>query len=262
MGARPPKPASGPRCTSYQRAELVDELTTERLRRWLGDIATRPARVRRTQGATGPAYKQSDADDGENERRRRSTANRTLTILKAALNSAFDEGLAKSNAAWGRRLKPFRQVDAARTRFLAVAEAQRLINASDPDFLVLVRAALATGARYGELCRLRVADFNPDAGTLAIWTSKSGAGRQVFLTDEGVALFKQITLERANDEIMLRKADVAAWKKSEQLRPMAAAVERASISPRIGFHGLRHSYAWSNAALSVRFCASRVLRWP
>ena len=35
--------------------------------------------------------------------------------------------------------------------------------AAEPDFRDLVLAALYTGARYGELCRLRVADFNPDA---------------------------------------------------------------------------------------------------
>ena len=51
----------------------------------------------------------------------------------------------------GRRLKPFRQVDVARTRFLSVAEAKRLTNACDPDFRNLVMAGLCTGARFGEL---------------------------------------------------------------------------------------------------------------
>jgi integrase len=177
------------------------------------------------------------------ERRRRSTANRVLTILKAALNYSFDEGHVESNNAWGRRLKPFRAVDAARTRFLSVAEAKRLANASDPDFRNLVMAGLHTGARFGELTRLTVADFNPDSGTLAIWQSKSGKARHVYLTDEGARFFKQITAGRDGGEVMLRKADGTAWRRSEQLRPMIAAVERAKINPTISFHGLRHSYA-------------------
>ena len=53
-------------------------------------------------------------------------------------------------------------------RHLTTAEATRLINAADPDFRPLVRAALETGARYSELTRLEVADFNPDSGTIQI----------------------------------------------------------------------------------------------
>ena len=99
-------------------------------------------------------------------RRRKSTANRVLTVLKAALNYCFDEKHCDSNDAWGRRLKPFKQVDGKRDRYLSVDESKRLCNACDQDFRNLVLAALMTGGRYGELCRLQVHDFNPDAGTL------------------------------------------------------------------------------------------------
>jgi len=221
----------------------VEKLSAERLRRWLADIAKLPPRVRQKLGATAPAYKVVPEND-DTKRQRQSTANRTLTILKAALNYAFDEGHVKSNDAWGRRLKPFRQVDAARTRFLSVAEAKRLINAAAAadDFHNLVQAGLSTGARVGELARLKVADFNRDAGTLAIWRSKGGKPRQVFLTDEGVRFFKALTLGRAGEEVMLRKADGTPWKKSEHARPMKAAVKAAKITPPISFHGLRHTY--------------------
>ena len=57
-------------------------------------------------------------------------------------------------------------------------------------------AALQTGARYQELARLRVADFNVDAGTLAIWQSKSGKPRHIVLTDEGAAFFEQLCAGR------------------------------------------------------------------
>src|SRR3974390_1972337 len=57
---------------------------------------------------------------------------------------------------WGRKLKPFRNVDVAKVAYLTVAQAQRLINAADPDFRLLVRAALETGCRYSELTRMTV----------------------------------------------------------------------------------------------------------
>jgi hypothetical protein len=45
--------------------------------------------------------------DPEAIRRRRSTANRLLTVLKAALNRAFHDGRIASDEAW-RKVKPFR----------------------------------------------------------------------------------------------------------------------------------------------------------
>ena len=38
-----------------------------------------------------------------------------------------------SRDAWGRRLAPFEKVEVARARYLAVPEAERLINACEPD---------------------------------------------------------------------------------------------------------------------------------
>ena len=95
-----------------------------------------------------------------------------------------------------------------------------------------------TGCRYGELCALTVADFNVDVGAISIRRSKSGRARHVSLTDEGRAFFERLTAGRAATESMLGR-----WSASSQLRPMAAAVERARIEPRITFHGLRHTYA-------------------
>jgi integrase len=138
---------------------------------------------------------------------------------------------------------PFKGVDAARARYLSIAEAQRLINGSDPDFRFLVQAALQSGARFGELARLEVHDFNVDSGTLAIRRSKSGKSRHVVLTDEGVAFFEQLAAGRDGSETMLRKANGSAWLTSHQLRPMADACRRGSVSPPISFHGLRHTWA-------------------
>ena len=50
------------------------------------------------------------------------------------------------------------------------------MNACEPDFRLLVRGALETGARYGELCRMVCGDFNPDTGTIHVLKSKIGQG--------------------------------------------------------------------------------------
>jgi integrase len=73
------------------------------------------------------------------------------------------------------------------------------------------------------------------------WTL--AVSRDVYLTDEGIAFFRQLTAGRSGSELMLRKADGGVWGIGHQVRPIAEAVKQAKISPTITFHGLRHSYA-------------------
>jgi integrase len=219
----------------------IARLTTEQIRDWVRELVSTSPRVRTAPGKPQQFRKQV-ADRKEAERRRRSTSNRIVAILKAALSHAYREGLVGSDEAW-RRVKLFEKVTAARIRYLTVAESQRLLNGCDPDFRDLVHAALLTGCRYGELCRLTVHDFNPDTGTVAILRSKSGKPRHVVLTEEGIAFFKQLTAGRGGDEALLRKASGEPWGKSHQIPLMARACARAKLKPSISFHGLRHTYA-------------------
>jgi len=224
----------------------VDRLSATRLRQWHEGLAAAPARLRRSadQVAAGTMKgRDADPNDAEVTRRRRSTANRTLTILKAALNHAWREGKTPSDDAW-RRVRPFPEADAARVRYLNTDEARRLLHACDEDFRDIVEAALLTGARYGELAAMTVFDFNRDSGTVHIRTSKTGKARHVVLNDEGRALFERLTIGRGGDHhLTFTKSNGMLWGKSHQHRPLKAACERAGISPSLDFHSLRHSWA-------------------
>jgi integrase len=220
----------------------VAALKPDQLRRWRADLAKAGPRLRTKSEETQQRRKTVD------DRARKATANRNLTTLKAALNHAFDEERVASNKAWGRRVKPFEDVETARVRYLQIDEAKRLINACDAQFRPMVEAALQTGARYSELTRLKVADFDRDAGTVFIQLSKGGKARHVILSDEGVKFFRQACAGRANGELIFRKSDGGEWLKSHQARPMVDACKRARITPPIGFHGLRHTWA----SLSVK----------
>jgi integrase len=219
----------------------VAVLTTDMIRKWHADLAKAPPRVRTREGLK-QQYKAIDKHDEDVKRRRKVTANRVLTYLRAALNMAWRDGHVASNTAWG-RVEAFDGVNAARVRYLTIAEAKRLINACDPDFRQLVQAALQTGCRYGELTALLVHDYNADSGTLAIRQSKSGKARHVVLTEEGAAFFKQLCAGRPGHATMLLRADGQPWGRAQQGALMAAACERAKITPAINFHGLRHTWA-------------------
>jgi integrase len=220
----------------------VADLTAASIRVWHRGLATAAPRLRSKRGAKQPATRVVAADDTEAHRARRSTANRVLTVLKAALNLAYADGRVANDHAW-RRVSPFKGVESARVRFLTDAEAVRLVNAANPDFRPMIVAALLTGARWGELVRLRVGDFNPDAGTLHIRTSKSGKPRHITLDEEGQRFFAQHCAGKSGKALILPRPDGEAWGKSEQHRPMQAACQAASITPAIGFHILRHSHA-------------------
>jgi integrase len=219
----------------------VAKLTTKRLADWHRAIAERPRRWRARPGAK-PNLAAFDRRNPDAVRRRRATANRVLTYLKAALNHAWRAGLVASDDAW-RRVKPFKSVDLPVIRYLSQGEITRLLNVSPEAFRDLVHVALLTGCRYGELCRLKVADYNPDVGTLTIRDAKSGQARHVTLTGEAPELVERLTAGRSPGDILLRRDDGRGWKRAEQLRPMREVCARAGIAPAVGFHVLRHTHA-------------------
>jgi len=222
--------------------EQCAELTAERIRKWHRGLVKTAPRLR-TKPGDDQQYR-AVCDDKDSERRRQASANRVFTILKAALNHAFHDGMVPSDVAW-RKVKPFKGVDKARLRYLTVDDAKRLVKACDANFRPLVQGALQTGARYGQLAQLVVSDFNPDVGTVRVRTRKRDGNEKEYyitLTDEGSEFFRVMCAGRAGDELIFLNAG-RDWRKSEQIRPMAEAVERAKIKPPIGFHGLRHTWA-------------------
>ena len=221
-------------------AIVLDRLTKGKIVAWHQKIAETPPRLRTKAGAA-PKHRAADSSP-EAVRRRRSTANRVLTILKAALNHAHREGRCASDDAW-RTVRAFREADAARLRYLSDDETRRLTNACSPDFRVLVTGALLTGCRYGELAAMAVADFNPDAGTVRVRSSKSGRPRHVVLPREGLDFITGLAAGKPGSARLFLRSNGKPWAKSEQQRPLATACKAGRIDPPVNFHGLRHTYA-------------------
>jgi integrase len=226
----------------------VIRLSAKRLEDWHHGLAEKPALLRSTPGRKPNQRETDKGPDGV--RQRRATANRVLTVLKAALNHAWKTGHVASDDAW-RRVKPFKAVDTARVRYLTEPECVRLVNACEPAFRNLVRGALLTGCRYSELTSMQVTDLNLDAGVVTVRTSKAGKPRHIVLTDEGRKLFADLTAGKlAGDSIFVR-ADGGRWGKSHQLRPILEACNHANIKPAVSFHVLRHTYGSTLAMRGV-----------
>jgi integrase len=221
------------------RIELV-KLTHGKVKAWRDSLANAAPRKRTKEGAE-QAYRTFDANDPDALRKRQASANRILTVLKAALNHAHTERRVASKAAW-EAVKPFRNVDVPKVRFLSAKELKSFVPKCESDFRHLVQGALLTGARYGELTALHVEHFDAKHGTIFVAKSKNGEARHVHLNDEGVALFTRLIDGRAASEYVFVKANGNAWRKSEQKRPMDEACNAAKVKG-VTFHVLRHSYA-------------------
>lgn len=219
---------------------LISELTTLEIKRWHESLAIKPRRTR-TKLLSEQAFLPSPQTEDE-KRARKSTANRILTVFKAILNKAFYDGKTASDTAW-RRVKPFPKVEEARIRFLKPYEVDYLLNVAEPDFKDLIQGALFTGARYGELAKMRVYDFMPDQGLVFIQPGKSGKGRHIPLPPEGLGFFESLTAGKVGADFVFIRRNGRQWTKNDQQRPMKEACRKAKIEPAIGFHELRHTYA-------------------
>lgn len=237
------------RLTAYLDSKLgdtmVSALTPKLLDDWLAYALRRPRRHRPRKVATTRPAKAAAAltaeQTREKQRRRRATINRVIAAFKATLNYAHSRGLAPNSAAWA-KLQKFGKVDGARLRWLTVDEARRLTNAASARFRPLVRAALLTGCRAGELLAMRAGDFDPKSRTVLVAQSKSGKGRRVPLTDEGASFFASAVAGMREDSPIFTQDNGQAWNRMAVSREMLRACKDGRVAVAT-FHALRHTYA-------------------
>lgn len=211
---------------------LLSELNQLDLQRWLW---AQPAKTMKRRNGQG--------DEAERERRAKLTANRTWTVFRAILNYAHKQlKWVGSNAAWA-SVQPYSlaKIDKPRERFLTEHECSRLLGACAPDFALLVRGALETGMRYGELCTLRVGDVRPD-GVFVQFGKTEKSRRLIPLSRQGMAFFKKQCAKKPVDALVFLRADGKPWTNQHQKRRMNDACIAADVKPRAVFHDLRRSY--------------------
>lgn len=221
----------------------IATLDTAEIRAWRNGLKNSRARLRSSKVRINYRKLNEDDDPGETERRRKATANRVLTVFKSILNYARNE-IDKLDVAdtWS-RVKPYKEVDAARVRPLDEHEARRFLKACDPHFRDLAAAAILTGARYGSLIEMRVSDFNLANGTVYIRRGKTAKSRKhMRLPVHGLELFSRLTEGRKPHAIMFLQPNGRPWGKSDQIRPMNDAIAKAEVTPRATFHNLKDTF--------------------
>jgi len=176
----------------------------------------------------------------EEIRKSKATANRNLATLKAMLNLASNDGLVQSKKAWT-GVKKFSGADGARKDFLEPSQIKKLIEVSEGHFQTLLKAGAVTGARYGELARLKVRDLDKQHDLLNIPIDKTKA-RHFPLTKQTKAFFVEQAKGKLPEAPLLTKNGIDPWGHSDQTKPIRIAVEKADLPRTVVFYTLRHSF--------------------
>ena len=217
---------------------LVTALDAPDLRRWHRGMAAKAPTVRGKVQDFDPA-------DADQVRSRKATANRVLTIAKAALNYAWrGEGTVKLPAdvsTWWAKVEPFELGDDPPPRMLEQDEIRRLLNAAPADLRDLLSGAFMTGGRRGELLTLQARDYDAEHGIVRLHQHKTGKTLLQPLTPEGEALFERLTAGKGPTDPIFTRADGNAWGPHDVTKPMAAAVEVAKLVD-VSFKTTRATY--------------------
>lgn len=213
-------------------------LTAKIIIEWNLAFPNSPARLRTAPGAVQNYRPTADTSDAR--RSRRSSANRILTILKAALNVAYRNEKIVGYNEW-RRVRHFAKADAPRLLSLRDGESRRLVSACNPNFRPMVMAALFIGARYSDLAALEVRCFDPQSRSLWLRDTKSGTPRALYFEGEGFRLVSEAIVGKIRTEMIFPRPDGRRWGAAHQTRPMQAACKAAGLK-HVSFHDLRRTY--------------------
>jgi integrase len=171
----------------------------------------------------------------------KSTANRKLNTLRAALNLAVENSLvsAASVIEW-KRVKIYPNVGKRRELYLDLKQRRALLAHATGTVRDLIEAAALTGARAGELTSATRSQFDGRAGTLAL-TGKTGP-RTVPLSPAGLALFTRLSKSKLLAARLLTRDDGKPWLHSGWDQLVRDAAKAAKLPIGCCLYTLRHSY--------------------
>jgi integrase len=176
----------------------------------------------------------------------RSSFNRNVTNLRAALNLALADGKLATDLAFRNALRPFSdeemeaQCERRRTLVLNAKNRRKLIEGASGEARAFFEALAILPMRPGEIAALRVEHFDAREGTLHIPPGKTKA-RNVPLSKDAISLFKQCAKNKLPSAWLISRADGSQWKKEAWRDEAKAAAKKAKLPRATVAYTLRHS---------------------
>ena len=204
----------------------LDKLRRHHLRAWRKRLEQAPALLTRSK-------------HGEKrwKKRAKSTVNRDMVPLRAALGQVLKPGAPNTDADWQEALKPFKGADKRRELYLDRTERKKLIEAAQP----FVKGLCLLPLRPGALASLTVRDFDKRTRTVTIGKDKNGNPRQISLPQVIADFFADQVKGKLPAASVFARSGGEAWNKDAWKYPIKEAVYTAGLPSAASAYTLRHS---------------------
>ncbi len=208
----------------------LDKLRRHHLRDWRKRLEDAPALVTRNK-----------IGEKVTKERSKSTVNRDMVPLRAALGAVLAPGAPGTDAAWQEALKPHRGAHRRRGLYIDQAERKRLLGATDKAAAPFVMAMCLLPLRPGAVAALCASDFDKRTRTLTIGKDKDGRPRQIEVPKHTADFLEAQANGKLPAANLFTRPDGRAWNKDAWKHPIKDAVKAAGLPSGLSAYTLRHS---------------------
>lgn len=208
----------------------LDKLRRHHLRAWRKRLEQAPALLTRNKKG-----------EKRTKERAKSTVNRDMVPLRAALGMVLKPGAPNTDAAWQEALRPFKGADKRRELYLDRAERIKLIDATGGEAQPFVKALCLLPLRPGALAGLKAGDFDKRTRTLTIGKDKNGNPRQMTMPQAIADFFAAQTTAKLPTAPIFARSGGEPWNKDAWKYPVKDAVKAAGLPGAVSAYTLRHS---------------------
>lgn len=208
----------------------LDKLRRHHLAAWCKRLEEAPALVSRNRRGVKVTKARS-----------KSTVNRDMVPLRAALRAVLTPGAPGTDAAWQEALRPHRGADKRRGLYIDLAERRRLLASADEASAPLVRAMCLLPLRPGAIAALCVRHFDGRTRTLTVGKDKSGRDRQIAVPQLIADFLSVQTKGKLPGMSIFARADGKVWNKDAWKHPIKEAAKAANLPSGLSAYTLRHS---------------------
>lgn len=208
----------------------LDKLRRHHLRDWRKRLEEAPALVSRNKSGAKTTKERS-----------KSTVNRDMVPLRAALGALLTPGAPGSDAAWQEALRPHRGADRRRGLYIDLIERKRLLKYADDAAAPFIRAMCLLPLRPGAIAALCARDFDKRTRALTIGKDKNGRPRQIAVPQLIAEFLTEQTMGKLPGASMFARADGKAWNKDSWKHPVKDAAKAAKLPSGLSAYTLRHS---------------------
>lgn len=207
----------------------LDKLRRHHLSAWRKRLEEAPALVSR-----------NNKGKVRTKERAKSTVNRDMVPLRAALRKVLKPGPPNTDAAWQEALYPFKGADKRREVYLDIEERRRLVGACNAEAEPFVRALCLLPLRPGVAAGLKVGHFDKRTRSLTIGKDKNGQSRQISLPQSIADFLIAQMKDKLPSTPLFSRRDGRAWDKDSWKHPIKGAVRVAQLPGAVTAYTLRH----------------------